>query len=63
MQWWAGVQVALGFSLRESTKLFFLKFGVDVLTAQTYGVKDSEILLEKINKDIQHLTNKHGLKL
>jgi DNA repair protein RadD len=46
---WGGVQTHLkGISVREAQKLFFLTFGVDVMTAQTLGTREAMELKEKV---------------
>lgn len=61
LMWWGGVHESLGYSLRESQKIFFLRFGVDVMTAQTYGRPDAEKLHRLVWDDIQRLCEKHNL--
>lgn len=60
--WWAGVKKKLNYSQREAYKLFYFRFGIDVLTAQTLGRPDAEKLTAEIWYDIQRLINKHDLK-
>ncbi len=50
--WWAGHQRAANRPDGESYRRFYLKFGVDVLTAQTLGVKDATNLTERINGEM-----------
>ena len=57
MQVWGGWQYNLGREYRESQRLFFLKFGVDVMTAQTLGTAEAAALEMKISADL----NKHGV--
>lgn len=46
---WGGVQThAKGLSVREAQKLFYLTFGVDVLTAQTLGVTEANELKGRV---------------
>lgn len=61
MQWWAGVQVSLGYTIRESYKIFFHRFGIDVMGAQAYGRPDAEALNTRVWDDIERLCSKHGL--
>lgn len=49
---WAGVQRSKGRKDSESHKLFWLLFGVDVLTAQTYGPKEANDLTVAISKQL-----------
>lgn len=44
MAWWGGQRTAEGLSDREIQKLFFLRFGVDVLTAQALTRSDADVL-------------------
>ena len=50
--WWAGFQRAAGRSDPESYKRFYLKFGLDVLTAQTLNTADALKLTERVNLEI-----------
>lgn len=61
MSWWAGVQDALGRSQRESHKIFYQCFGVDVLSAQALGRPDAEGLQRKVAGEISRLAKKHNL--
>lgn len=46
---WGGLQThQRGLELREAQKLFYLTFGVDVLTAQTLGAKEATELKERV---------------
>lgn len=50
---WAAGQSVLtpgGLSNAEQTKLFYLAFGIDVLTAQTLGRKEAQALRERIER-------------
>jgi len=51
MEWWGGVQHAKGLKDREMQKLFFIRFGVDVYSAQALGPVDAATLMEKIAGD------------
>lgn len=51
MEWWGGVQHAKGLKDREMQKLFFIRFGVDVYSAQALGPVDAAALMEKIAGD------------
>lgn len=48
---WAGARKETGQADRTSYREFFLKFGVDVLTAQTLPRKDMEELRQRIERD------------
>ena len=48
---WGAHSEANGDSRPESFKRFFYRFGMDVLTAQTLGQKESNELRDKINHD------------
>lgn len=52
MMIWGGWQKHLGLPDREAHKLFYIRFGVDVLTAQGYGTKDAEKLLGLIEAEL-----------
>jgi hypothetical protein len=46
---WGGVQTHhKGLTVREAQKLFYLAFGIDVLTAQTLGAKEADELKERV---------------
>jgi len=53
MSWWAGHQRAAGRPDSESFRRFYFKFGVDVLTAQTFNAGDAAELTDKINEQIE----------
>lgn len=52
ISWWAGMHRYKGRTDSESYRLFYLAFGVDVMTAQTLGRPDAIALAEKINHHI-----------
>lgn len=52
MMVWGGWQKHLGLAEREAHKLFYIRFGVDVLTAQTYGKSKAEELEARINAEL-----------
>ncbi len=52
MDWWRGVRDSEGYSERESFKLFYLSFGVDVLTARALGRQDADELRERIHSTL-----------
>lgn len=45
---WAGWRVSEGYTIRESQKLFYITFGVDVLSAQALNIKDADELKIKV---------------
>lgn len=46
---WGGIQThQKGLELREAQKLFYLTFGIDVLTAQTLGAREAMELKERV---------------
>lgn len=51
MSLWGGRQRAIGVTDRESYKLFFLTFGVDILTAQTLSRSDATALKIRVLND------------
>jgi len=55
MKLWGGHAEAEGRSTREAQKLFFFRFGVDIMSAQALSDKDAKVLLEKIEKDMKCL--------
>lgn len=48
MAYWGGVQTAAGYGDPEIQRLFFFRFGVDVMTAQTLDARDARELLARI---------------
>ena len=48
MGWWAGVQRHAGLTDADSYRKFFLTYGVDVLTAQTWGADEMNALATKL---------------
>lgn len=62
MAWWAGTQLTIGRSDRESHIRFYRKFGVDVMTAQTLGGPQARVLYDLIWKDIGNDVDAHGLR-
>jgi hypothetical protein len=52
MMIWGGWQKHLGLADREAHKLFFIRFGVDVLTAQGFGTADANKLLGQIQAEL-----------
>lgn len=53
MHLWGGArQVLDGLDTREQQKAFYLKFGVDVITAQALRAKEAGALLERIRADL-----------
>lgn len=52
MALWAGWQIHLGLTEREAQKQFFVTYGVDVMTACTYGAPDAKALQGRIETDL-----------
>ena len=52
IKWWAGYERAKGHPDSRSYRLFYHTFKVDVMTAQTLGRPEAELLASKINKTI-----------
>jgi hypothetical protein len=48
IRWWAGMQTARGLTESETYRLFYLTFGVDVLSAQALGRPDATALAERV---------------
>lgn len=51
MAWWGGIQHAKRLDDRQIQRLFWLRFDVDVFTAQTLGAADAIALMDKIAVD------------
>jgi DNA repair protein RadD len=54
---WSGVHMHHGLDLRQRQKLFYLRFNVDILTAQTLNKKDTLELLERVENDTKRVIN------
>lgn len=52
MQVWGGWQLQLGRTDREMQKLFYIRFGKDVMSAQTLGATDAVALETKIRAEL-----------
>lgn len=52
MALWSGAKKEQGYTLNQRQRLFFHRFGVDVLTAQTLGRGDAEKLNEKVKGEL-----------
>jgi superfamily II DNA or RNA helicase len=50
---WGGWQDHLGRSTREAQKLFYIRFGIDVMSAQTLNAADATALEVRIAADLQ----------
>ena len=48
MAMWGGVQTAAGYRDPEIQRLFFFRFGIDVLSAQALGTADARSLQDRI---------------
>jgi hypothetical protein len=53
MRIWGGWQESAGRSTREAQKLFYLRFGVDYLSAQALGIGDATALQARIALELQ----------
>lgn len=51
ISWWGGHQRAAGRDDSESYRLFYHRFGVDVLSAQAYETKQAQQLTQRIQED------------
>ena len=45
---WGGQQTAAGLTLQEAQRLFYLRYGVDIATAQTLGAREASELMGRI---------------
>ena len=52
MTLWGGRELAKGLTTPESQKMFYMVFGVDILTAQAMGRGDAVLLTEKIKGEL-----------
>ena len=52
MGYWGGSRARQGYDDREAQRLFYFRFGVDVLTAQTLKTRDAYQLAERIAMEI-----------
>lgn len=50
MALWGGIRTAQGISLEEAQREFYLRYGIDVATAQTLNAKDSLALMDRITR-------------
>lgn len=50
--WYAGLQNALGYSDAEAHKRFYLRYGVDIWTAQTFNKAEAEALHARLLVDL-----------
>lgn len=55
MMIWGGYSRDAGRTTDEGHRLFYLRFGVDVMTAQTLGRADAEKLRERVQNDITRM--------
>lgn len=51
---WGGYATHAGHNVRESQKLFYIKFGVDVMSAQSLGRKEAESLKKAIDTRVNN---------
>ena len=61
ISWWAGVHTHLGHDYSESYRIFYQRFGLDVLTAQGLNRADADKLARKVSDDVERLAAKHQL--
>ena len=52
MAQWGGNALARGHTMSQAQRAFYLKYGVDVATAQTLGRADAEALHERVRSDL-----------
>lgn len=52
MQWYGGWRNALGMTMREAQRAFYLEFGIDIMNAQCLNRKDSEELRLRIEQKL-----------
>ena len=57
MALWAGHQKADGLNDSEIYRKFYLTFGLDIMSAQTLGTNDADDLWDKIQQDIDNISN------
>ena len=50
--WWAGYQRAQGRADSESYRRFYFRFGVDVMTAQTFKTTEALTLADNVNREL-----------
>lgn len=53
MTLWGGWQESKGLSIREAQKLFYLRFGIDVMSAQALGINEATSLQARIAMELQ----------
>lgn len=61
ISWWAGVHNHLGHDESESYRIFYQRFGLDVLSAQGLPRADADKLARKVSTDVERLAAKHQL--
>lgn len=52
IQWWAGMHHGMGHNDSECYRIFFFRFGIDVLTASALGRPEAMELAHRISEDI-----------
>jgi superfamily II DNA or RNA helicase len=52
VRWWAGIYQARGYTDSECYRLFFFRFGIDVLSAQALGKPEAAELAQRVAEDI-----------
>ena len=55
IQWWAGLQNYKGYDDNQAYKLFYWRFGMDVMTAQALSTAQAIELNDKIRKDMENV--------
>jgi hypothetical protein len=53
MALWGGWRAHLGIEQRQAQREWFFKFGVDIMTAQTYGAKEAADLEQRVRAHLQ----------
>ena len=59
--WWAGTHSHIGHSESENYRIFYQRFGLDVLTAQGLNRADADKLARKVSDDVERVVIKHKL--
>lgn len=55
ISWWSAYQTQLGYDNSESYRLFYLMFGIDIVSAQALRHKKATELTHKVNNNIEML--------
>lgn len=59
--WWAGAMEFLQHDDHEKYRIFFQRFGVDVLSAQALGRADAEKLSRRVSDDVERISRENNL--